>query len=80
MTYIFYFVIEYYFLKVVRSKNRGGPYLGVHLRRTDFIHLRESHTVTIEHAAKQIKHALNVLNLTRVYIATDGTQQGTIID
>ncbi|KAL9877591.1 O-fucosyltransferase 2 [Glossina fuscipes fuscipes] len=51
----------------------GGPYLGVHLRRADFLYGRESTTPTLKSAALQIKYYLQQLNLNTVFLATDAT-------
>lgn len=63
--------------KVERSENRGGPYICVHLRRGDFAANRPSKSiVTLKNAASQITQTCMKLNLNRVYLATDGSQDG----
>lgn len=49
----------------------GGPYLGIHLRRRDYVTARPKHVPSLEHAARQVCHHLNRLNLSLVFIATD---------
>ncbi|CAF0818830.1 unnamed protein product [Rotaria sordida] len=49
----------------------GGPYLGIHLRRLDYVKARPGHVPSLEHAARQICYHLNRLNLSLVFIATD---------
>ena len=54
----------------------GGLYLAVHMRRGDFLYSRESNVVSLHKVASQIKTELIRLNLTVVYLATDGSLQG----
>ena len=61
-------------LKSNSFNNKG--YLGVHLRRGDFIHVRQSNIVSTDNIVRQIKHALNKLKLKLVYLATDTTDLG----
>lgn len=49
----------------------GGPYMGVHLRRQDFVQARPNDVPSVEHAARQINKKLQELNLTVAFIATD---------
>lgn len=55
----------------------GGPYLGVHLRRRDFIWGRPTQIPSIAGAVKQIKKLLKKLALETVFIATDASTEGT---
>ncbi|XP_073983375.1 O-fucosyltransferase 2 isoform X2 [Rhodnius prolixus] len=50
---------------------KGGSYLGVHLRRRDFIEGRPNEIPTLEYAAEQISDILLSQNLKIVFIATD---------
>ncbi|CAF4115797.1 unnamed protein product [Adineta steineri] len=52
----------------------GGPYLGIHLRRRDYVQARPGHIPSLEHAAKQLCYHLNRLNLSLVFIATDADE------
>lgn len=49
----------------------GGPYLGVHLRRQDFVYGRPKEVPSLDASASQIKRHLNNLNLNTVFVATD---------
>lgn len=62
--------------KMTRSEKRGGPYVGVHLRRGDFSVSRGSRVVTLKNAAVQIVQTCMKLNLNRVYLATDAKKDG----
>ncbi|XP_072375969.1 GDP-fucose protein O-fucosyltransferase 2-like, partial [Diabrotica undecimpunctata] len=53
----------------------GGPYVGIHLRRRDFVRSRPTEAPSLEKAADQIKKVLNNLDLKTVFVATDGTQE-----
>ena len=55
------------------------PYLGVHLRRGDFIHIRQSNIVSTDNIVRQIKHHLNKLNLKQIFLATDTAMQGKFL-
>lgn len=52
---------------------QGGSYLGVHLRRQDFVYGRPKEVPSLEESASQIKRHLNNLNLNTVFVATDMT-------
>jgi peptide-O-fucosyltransferase len=50
----------------------GGPYIGVHLRRKDFLYARKEELPSLEGAAKTIKALMEEYNVNKVFIATDG--------
>lgn len=50
---------------------QGGPYLGVHLRRQDFVLGRPKEVPSLDQSIQQIKTHLTKANLTTVFIATD---------
>ncbi|KAL1140243.1 hypothetical protein AAG570_000175 [Ranatra chinensis] len=55
-------------------KTRGGPYLGVHLRRQDFVvgEMDEERVpISLREAAAQIASSLRNLSLSTVFVATD---------
>ncbi|XP_064644604.1 GDP-fucose protein O-fucosyltransferase 2-like isoform X2 [Lineus longissimus] len=54
---------------------KGGPYIGVHLRRADFLRVRENEVPSIQGAAKTLKKLLKEYKLKKVFIATDGTRE-----
>ena len=51
--------------------NNSTQYLGVHLRRADFVRVRKANLVSIDNVVSQIEYILVKLNLTRIYLATD---------
>lgn len=58
-------------MKVQLGSARGGPYLGVHLRRKDFIWGHRKDVPSLAGAVKQIHHLLRTHGLSRVFVATD---------
>ncbi|KAI4467185.1 gdp-fucose protein o-fucosyltransferase 2 [Holotrichia oblita] len=57
--------------EIPRRNAIGGSYLGIHLRRADFVRSRSKEIPTIENAFKQIKNKLEELKLDKVFVATD---------
>ncbi|NXU63862.1 OFUT2 fucosyltransferase, partial [Horornis vulcanius] len=53
----------------------GGPYLGVHLRRRDFIWGHREDVPSLQGAVKKIHSLLETLKLEKVYIATDAVEE-----
>lgn len=53
----------------------GGPYVGVHLRRRDYLYAREGNLPSLKGAAKQIKKILKKYNLQKVFVATDAPSE-----
>ncbi|XP_039182291.1 GDP-fucose protein O-fucosyltransferase 2 isoform X4 [Crotalus tigris] len=53
----------------------GGPYLGVHLRRKDFIWGHRSDVPSIRGAVKKIHKLLKLYKLEKVFVATDAVVQ-----
>ncbi|KAG9477510.1 GDP-fucose protein O-fucosyltransferase 2 [Eleutherodactylus coqui] len=53
----------------------GGPYLGVHLRRKDFIWGHREDVPTLHRTAEEIHSLLKKLQLKKVFIATDADRQ-----
>ncbi|XP_022313246.2 GDP-fucose protein O-fucosyltransferase 2-like [Crassostrea virginica] len=49
----------------------GGPYVGVHLRRMDYLYAREGQLPSLKGAAKQVKKILKKYDLKKVFVATD---------
>ncbi|XP_078536684.1 GDP-fucose protein O-fucosyltransferase 2 [Lissotriton helveticus] len=58
-------------MKVKLGSAIGGPYLGVHLRRKDFIWGHRTDVPSLQGAAKTIKALLEKHNLKKVFVATD---------
>ncbi|XP_049641427.1 GDP-fucose protein O-fucosyltransferase 2 isoform X2 [Suncus etruscus] len=58
-------------MKVQLGSARGGPYLGVHLRRKDFIWGHRKDVPSLVGAVKQIHHLLRTYGLSQVFVATD---------
>jgi peptide-O-fucosyltransferase len=61
-------------MKHQRGHALGGPYLGIHLRRRDYVKARPGHVPSLEHAAKQVCYHLLRLNLSLAFIATDADE------
>ncbi|GFR71850.1 GDP-fucose protein O-fucosyltransferase 2 [Elysia marginata] len=49
----------------------GGPYLAVHLRRADFVRVREKDVPSLKFAAKQLKDLAEKHSLNKIFVATD---------
>lgn len=54
----------------------GGPYLGVHLRRRDFIWGHREDVPSLQGAVKKIHSLLETLKLEKVFVATDAVEEG----
>ena len=50
----------------------GGPYIGVHLRRKDFLYARKEELPSLEGAVKEIKSKMAEYKVDKVFIGTDG--------
>ncbi|OUC40853.1 hypothetical protein D917_00006 [Trichinella nativa] len=61
-------------MKVKPGQAVGGPYLAVHLRRTDFVTSRSKQIPTVKGAAEQISKLLKMLKLEVVYVSTDAPE------
>ncbi|EFA07652.2 GDP-fucose protein O-fucosyltransferase 2 [Tribolium castaneum] len=57
-----------------KRSTKGGPYLGVHLRRRDFLRGRAHQVPSINSITQQITNLLEKLNLSQVFIATDADE------
>lgn len=59
--------------KMIRKNRKaiGGPYIGVHLRRKDYLRAHKEHVPKLKYAAKQIKQLLKKYNVQKVFIASD---------
>ncbi|XP_062580232.1 GDP-fucose protein O-fucosyltransferase 2-like [Saccostrea cucullata] len=53
----------------------GGPYVGVHLRRMDYLYAREGNLPSLKGAAKQVKKILKEYKLKKVFVATDAPSE-----
>ncbi|KAL4609113.1 GDP-fucose protein O-fucosyltransferase 2 [Arapaima gigas] len=62
-------------MKVKLGSARGGPYLGVHLRRKDFIWGHREDVPSLKGAVKKIRSLLKKLKLERVFVATDADEE-----
>ncbi|XP_060784994.1 GDP-fucose protein O-fucosyltransferase 2 isoform X1 [Neoarius graeffei] len=54
---------------------KGGPYLGVHLRRKDFIWGHREDVPSLKGAVKKIRSLMKKLKLEKVFIATDAEDE-----
>ncbi|XP_015723187.1 GDP-fucose protein O-fucosyltransferase 2 isoform X1 [Coturnix japonica] len=61
-------------MKVKMGTALGGPYLGVHLRRKDFIWGHREDVPSLHGAAKKIHSLLKTHKLEKVFIATDAVE------
>lgn len=55
-----------------KAEALGGPYIGVHLRRKDFLYARKEELPSLEGAVKEIKAKMKEYNVKKVFIGTDG--------
>ncbi|XP_069790345.1 GDP-fucose protein O-fucosyltransferase 2 isoform X4 [Narcine bancroftii] len=63
-------------MKVKLGTAKGGPYLGVHLRRKDFIWGHRKDVPSIKATAKKINSLMKELKLDKVFVATDAVEDG----
>lgn len=56
---------------------KGGPYLGVHLRRKDFIWGHREDVPSLIGAVKKIQSLMKKHKLQQVFVATDADEEGT---
>lgn len=54
----------------------GGPFLGVHMRRADFTYAHKESVPSIEEMGEEIAKILKQYKLRKIYLATDGTDEG----
>lgn len=52
----------------------GGPYIGIHWRRRDFLYARRDQLPTIEGTADILQKLCEKLKLNRIYLATDAPE------
>ncbi|XP_056670534.1 GDP-fucose protein O-fucosyltransferase 2 isoform X1 [Monodelphis domestica] len=62
-------------MKVKLGTSLGGPYLGVHLRRKDFIWGHREDVPSLQGAVKTIRSLMETHKLTRVFVATDAVRK-----
>lgn len=56
---------------------KGGPYLGVHLRRKDFIWGHREDVPSLKGAVKKIRSLMKKHKLDKVFVATDADDEGS---
>lgn len=69
-----------YFLITPQAKPdsaKGGPYLGVHLRRKDFIWGHREDVPSLKGAVKKIRSLMKKHKLDKVFVATDADDEGS---
>ena len=54
----------------------GGPYLGLHMRRADFAYAHHKTVPSIKEIGEEVKKQLKKYKLKKVYVSTDGSQEG----
>lgn len=64
------------FLQAKLGSAKGGPYLGVHLRRKDFIWGHREDVPSLKGAVKKIRSLMKKHKLDRVFVATDADGGG----
>ncbi|KAM9287503.1 LOW QUALITY PROTEIN: GDP-fucose protein O-fucosyltransferase 2-like [Morus bassanus] len=62
-------------MKVKMGTALGGPYLGVHLRRKDFIWGHREDVPSLQGAVKKIHSLLEMHQLEKVFVATDAVEE-----
>ncbi|NXC87755.1 OFUT2 fucosyltransferase, partial [Cercotrichas coryphoeus] len=62
-------------MRVKTATALGGPYLGVHLRRRDFIWGHREDVPSLQGAVKKIHSLLETLKLEKVFVATDAVEE-----
>uniref|UniRef100_A0A8C9AVP9 GDP-fucose protein O-fucosyltransferase 2 n=1 Tax=Prolemur simus TaxID=1328070 RepID=A0A8C9AVP9_PROSS len=62
-------------MKVKLGSARGGPYLGVHLRRKDFIWGHREDVPSLEGAVRTIRRLMTAHQLHMVFVATDAIRK-----
>ncbi|OWK50581.1 GDP-fucose protein O-fucosyltransferase 2 [Lonchura striata] len=62
-------------MKIKTGTALGGPYLGVHLRRRDFVWGHREDVPSLQGAVKKIYSLLEMLNLEKVFVATDAVEE-----
>lgn len=55
---------------------KGGPYLGVHLRRKDFIWGHREDVPSLKGAVKKMRSLMKKHKLDKVFVATDADGEG----
>ncbi|KAM8816553.1 GDP-fucose protein O-fucosyltransferase 2 isoform 2-T2 [Rhynchonycteris naso] len=61
-------------MKVKLGSSLGGPYLGVHLRRKDFIWGHREDVPSLDGAVKKIRSLMKTHGLDKVFVATDAVR------
>ncbi|XP_036094015.1 GDP-fucose protein O-fucosyltransferase 2 isoform X2 [Rousettus aegyptiacus] len=64
-------------MQVKLGSSLGGPYLGVHLRRKDFIWGHREDVPSLEGAVRKVRRLLEQLGLRTVFVATDAAPAGS---
>ncbi|PIC42474.1 hypothetical protein B9Z55_009541 [Caenorhabditis nigoni] len=54
---------------------KGGPYLGIHWRRRDFLYARQDQLPSIKGTAEILEKLCEKLKLNRIYLATDAPEE-----
>ncbi|XP_064332727.1 GDP-fucose protein O-fucosyltransferase 2 isoform X1 [Camelus dromedarius] len=63
-------------MKVQLGSSLGGPYLGVHLRRKDFIWGHREDVPSLAGAVRRIRSLMKTHRLDKVFVATDAVRKG----
>ena len=57
--------------KPEKSFSRGGPYVGVHLRRKDFVRSRSGDIPSLRGAADQLRERMSQMKIKKLFVASD---------
>lgn len=55
------------------NRGGGGPFIGAHLRRKDFLESRKNSVPSLEGTVNQLRVLLSDRNLSRVFVASDAS-------
>ena len=70
-------VLQYFLVSSFQPerKERGGPYLCVHMRRKDYVYARKEQIPTVIGAGEQVRAKCESLGLKAVFVSTDAHQE-----
>ena len=68
--------VEFWLAQAELGSAKGGSYLGVHLRRKDFIWGHRKDVPSLKGAVKKIRTLMKKQKLDKVFVATDADNEG----
>lgn len=69
-------VVSLFLSQAKLGSAKGGPYLGVHLRRKDFIWGHREDVPSLKGAVKKMRSLMKKHKLEKVFVATDADGEG----